>query len=298
MHAEPVLHRAAALFVGTSPPPMRARQLVEVAGLVGLRSGPLVRSGATLCSDALAEYWIATRCRLDQWGRSLRTLGHSGSAPPPQEAGDLLVRLVEEITLSEVLTRIVAAVSLAADSHRGATDAGPIGVNALDGHREASSRLRALVFAWWAADSPRARHARSLARQSENWTDLLLAYVPAGPGIERLAFDPTRLREFAYDSQTHGAASSEAAAPLLAFGIRAAFASARQAPLAEELNRRVAGASLALFGGAGFDGHGLTRSAWMLRAERTAEDTVALIDRLLENDTAWREPRLPQRWRG
>lgn len=276
---------------------MHSRQLVEVAGLLSLRCGPLLKSGATLCSDTLSEYWIASRCRLDCWGRTLRLLGHSRSAPPPDEAGDLLIRLVEEITLSESLTRIVAAICSADDQRRSGEEAGPIGQNALDGHREAASRLRALVFAWWPAESPRSRHSRSLTKQTERWTDVLLAYVAASADVEQYAFDPSRLREYLYDVQTHGAESSQAASQLLAFGLRESFSTARQAPLNEDLNRRIAGSALALFGPAGFDGHGLVRPAWMLRAERTADDTVALLSRLFDDDDTPHGMRLPQRWR-
>ncbi|TWT96716.1 hypothetical protein Pla108_24900 [Botrimarina colliarenosi] len=276
---------------------MPPRQLVEIAGLLSLRSGPLLKSKAAVCSDTLSEYWIASRCRLDEWGRLLRTLGHSRSAPPADEAGGLLIRLVEEVTLSELLARIVAAICAADDLRRTGEEAGPIGQNTLDGHREASSRLRALVFAWWPADSPRSRHARSLTKQTERWTDVLLAYVGVTADVERFAIDPSRLREFAYDVQSHGAESSQAASQLLAFGLRDGFAAATQAPLNGDLNRRIAGAALALFGPAGFDGHGLQRPPWMLRAERTADDTIALVDRLFEDDDTPLGMRLPQRWR-
>lgn len=276
---------------------MHARQLVEIAGLLALRSAPLLKSGADLCSDALSEYWIASRCRLDRWGRSLRVLGHSHSAPPPDEAADQLIRLVEEITLSELLSRVVAGVCLADDGRNGAEEMAPVGLNALNGHREAASRLKALVFAWWPADSPRSRHARSLTKQAERWTDVLLAYVSTAANVDRIAFDTGRLREFAYDSQNRGAASSQAAAQLLAFGLRASFSMANRPPLNDELNRRIAGSALALFGDAGFDGHGLARPAWMLRAERTADDTAALVARLFDDNDPPPGLRLPARWR-
>ena len=275
---------------------MHARQLIEIAGLVGLRATPLLRGDASICQDALSEYWIASRCRLDHWGRSLRSLGHSQSAPP-SDGGDVLLSLAEELILSETLTRIIAAVCHAADARDATEDAGPIGRNALDAQRESLSRLRALTFAWWAADSPKTRHVRSLAKQAEQWTDVLLAYVSFAANIDHLAHDVSRVREYAYDSQLHGAEASGAASQLLLYALRTGFASATQPPITGELNRRVAGAALALFGPGGFDGHGLSRPAWMLRAERTAEDTVAMVDRLFADEQAADRTRLPERWR-
>jgi hypothetical protein len=97
--------------------------------------------------------------------------------------------------------------------------------------------------------------------------------------------------------QTHGADSSQAANQLLSLGLRESFTTARQPPLNDDLNRRIGGAAMALFGAAGFDGHGLPRSAWMLRAERTADDAAALVSRLFEDDSIPKGMRLPQRWR-
>lgn len=270
--------------------------MIETAGLLSLQSAELLRGGAELCSDALSEYWIASRCRLDRWGRSLRLLGHSRSAPPGDEAGDLLMRLSEEMALSEALTRIVAAIGCVHDRRRRGEEAGPIGLNTLDAHREAASRLRALVLAWWPKDSTRSRLARSLARQAEHWTDALLAYVSTAGSIDHLAIDPTRLLEFAYDSQTHGFEASRTSNQLLALALRASFAGARQEPLNPDLNRRIAGAALALFGSEGFDTLGLMKPVWMLRVERHTDDTAALVDRLFSDE----EPgaiRLPARWR-
>lgn len=276
---------------------MYARQLIEVAGLIGLRCSPLLNAPLPICSDALSEYWIASRCRLDHWGRTLRALGHSHSAPPPQDDGDLLLRLSEEITLAEGLARVVAGVCHAYDTRRQGEEAGAIGRSVLDAHRQAISRLRALQFAWWSNGSGKSRHARSLSKQTEHWTDVLLAYVAMAADVECFAFDPSRVREFAYDCQLHGTDASLAASQLLVHSLRTSFSAANQAPLNADLNRRIAGAALALFGSGGFDGHGLVRPAWMLRAERTADDTATLVERLFAEDEAAPATRLPQRWR-
>lgn len=276
---------------------MHARQLVEVAGLIGLRSSPLLHSEKTLCSDALSEYWIASRCRLDDWGRRLRALGHSQSAPPPDASGDLLTRLAEELTLTEPLTRVVAAICHAYDRVSSADEAGAIGRNTLDAHRQTTSRLRALTFAWWANDSPRTRHVKSLVTQAEHWTDVLLAYVSLAADVEHLACDPARVREFAYDSQLHGTDASNGASQLLLYALQTSFVAARQPPLNSVLNRRIAGAAIALFGEGGFDGHGLVRPAWMLRAERTADDAATLVERLFADENTPPASRLPERWR-
>lgn len=275
---------------------MHPRQLIETAGLLSLQSAELLRGGAALCSDALSEYWIASRCRIDCWGRSLRSLGHSTSAPPTEEAGDLLMQLSEEIALAEPLTRVVTAIGCVYDRRLSSEEAGPIGLNMLEAHREAAARLKALRYAWWPKDAPRSRLAQSLVSQAEHWTDALLAYVSIAGPVDNVAIDPTRLLEYAYDSQSHGFQASRASTQLLALALRASFAGAQQPALNPDLNRRIAGAAVALFGSEGFDSLGLTKPAWMLRVERHTDDTAALVDRLFSDE----EPgaiRLPARWR-
>ncbi|MGL4512232.1 MAG: hypothetical protein ACRCT8_04020 [Lacipirellulaceae bacterium] len=278
---------------------MHARELVELAGLMCLRSKPLLDQHPALCDEALSEYWIASRCRLDNWGRALRGLGQSATVAPqhsPSAGHDGLVAIAEEIVLAEVLTRAVAAIALAHDTRHGRTEAAPIGRNALDSQLEARSRLRALCFARWPAESAKARHVRSLGKQADRWTDVLLAYIHRVADVAHLAVDRSRLLEFAYDSQAHGHSSSEAAGQLLGYSLRTSFSAATARVTSPDLNRRVAGAALGLFGPDAFDGLGVIRSPWMMRAERSADTAITLLEGLFDVG-ADRGLRAPERWK-
>lgn len=275
---------------------MHARSLVEIASLASLHSVSLVSQRAPLADDALSEYWIASRCRLDAWGRALRLLGNSRSAGVAVDGPGLLA-LAQEIVLSEVLARVVAGVTHVNDQLTGSDEAGPIGRNALVGCQDAHRRVRALTAIWWGADSPKRRLFRSLEARAASWTDVLLAYVARSGDVEHLAIDRARLREFAYDSHAHSGVSSEATTELLRFALNAAFAAATEPPACPELNRRVAGSVLGLFPLSLFDSVGLIRRPWMIRAERSAEEASAMIEALVTGGTA--NPRLPtaERWR-
>ncbi|MEO1497452.1 MAG: hypothetical protein AAFV43_09910 [Planctomycetota bacterium] len=275
---------------------MHARSLIDVASLVSLHSVSLVRQRAPLPDDALSEYWIASRCRLDAWGRSLRMLGHSETLVQSQ-SGPTLLALSEEIVLSEVLARVVAGVTHVCDAAVRADEAGPIGRNALIGCQDAHRRVRALTTAWWPSDSPKRRLFRSLEARAATWSDVLLAYVARSGDVDHLAIDKARLREYAYDSHAHHGASSEAAAELLRFSLNAAFSAATQPPACPELNARLAGSALGLFPPALFDSHGLARKPWMIRAERSAEEASTMIEKLLAGGTSTGPLPRPERWR-
>ncbi|MEM6798025.1 MAG: hypothetical protein AAF589_00795 [Planctomycetota bacterium] len=295
---------------------MQARDLIETAATLCHGAQPLLDDSPRLCQRALAEYWAASRCRLDEWGRRLSALAHhprtpskstTKSTPAIGDAAGDLATLAEDILLSQTLTRAVAALTVAHDRRHDASESGPIGRNVLAGHDETVSRVRALADAWWRPASSRAARLRLITARTERWTDLLLAYVlplcgtpgdrsPSGHAVE-FTFDPTRAQEFAYDAQTHaGLASSE---HLLRAAIREAFATtnSREEPLGvEPFHRRIAGAAIGMFGPEAFDSYGLLRGTWIARIERVADDTVGMVEDLFNDETP--PPfKAPARWR-
>lgn len=256
---------------------MHARCLLEIAGVVGQTAGPSLRAGAPLASDSLAEYWIASRCRLDTWGRALRRLGHSQTLPPGNEAGDLLVRLVEEITLSVVLARVVTGVAIVSDRAHGCDDAAVVAASTLEAHLDTKRRLRRLVTVWWPPASQRLRYADGLQRQASAWSDVLLARLGGGAGFASLVSDRQRHAQARRDAQQEDTRAARLVERLTQLGLRHGLTGARLPPVAAELNQRIGSAALGLVPAAAFDGFGLPRPAWMLRAERVVEEAVGLI---------------------
>ncbi|MEN1679109.1 MAG: hypothetical protein AAGJ46_05920 [Planctomycetota bacterium] len=288
---------------------MHARELIEVAATLCLDAGRLIDESPKLCQATLAEYWAASRCRLDDWGRQLSALANHGRST--QLADVDANALSTDLLLTQVHTRCVAAIAVAHDRRIGEDDAGPIARNTLAGHDEAIGRLEAIYKARQRPRSPAATSFRLLARRAERWTDLLLGYVlplcgspgatsPAGHAIE-FTFDPARAQEFAYDAHCQtgeGGRWTPAVSRVLHAAIHQAFTPTTGgepvAAPAGDLNRRVAGASLGLFGPEAFDAHGLLRTAWLHRLEQTADDTVGMVEDLFAEEQ--RSFRPPARW--
>lgn len=300
---------------------MHARELIEVAAALALNTRLLLDESPRLCEAALAEYWTASRCRLDEWGRRLRGLANHPRVGT-LEADNELEALVQEIQLSQVLTRTIAALTVAHDRRHHLSEAGAIGRNAVSGHDEAISRVRALTFAWWRASSPQAKWCRNLERRSERWTDLLLGYIlPLCPAAPRqldeidysvvdfsghavdFTFDAARAQEFAYDANSHTAGGGTdgeqrlvSSSQMLGMAIRQAFATAESEPVTGDFNRRIAGGAIGLFGPEVFDDHGTLRSTWLQRMQRTADDTCGMVEDLFQEPRTNRfQP--PVRWR-
>lgn len=274
---------------------MHARELVEIAGLASFHSDSLIEASDELCDDAMAEYWIASRCRLDHWGRSLRSLAHSETFPA-NLGKDALLQLAEEIILSGIHTRNLTALCFAHDKYYQRNETTSIARNLLEGHREAETRMLKLTQAWWGRDSPKSRHIRSLVIQSEHWSDIFLAYIGKSVNVDRWAYDVSRVREFAYDTPEHKARKSNSAWHLLAISIRSNFANVTQPACQSELNRRIAGATLSLFSTKLFDSFGLMQSPWMLRAQRSTDETIGMIDQILAKEEVAEKLTTVPRW--
>ena len=260
---------------------MLAREQAEVAAWACLHARPLIKRSSNLYTDALSEYWIASRCRIDRWGLTLRRLGECG-ASPADENYETLQQLFDEIVIAEILTRAVAAITHLHDLHHNRMEASPIGRNVLTSHRDSRRRLVALLTSWWKTDSEKWRRANKLMRRADRWSDSLLAYTGEAEEVSSFACLPDRVGEFALDARLHEASATNAA--LLVFSLRSSFTASSKSALNAELNRRISGAALGLFGPQAFDSLGLAIPTWMIRIERSAEEAITMIDRLFGED--------------
>jgi hypothetical protein len=272
---------------------MHSRELVELAALASAHGLALVRSGqASLPIEGLGEYWSASKCRLDRWTSALARLSAPAASaaplarPAPDAGGQApalpngdLKSVLEEILISDVLTRVWTAVLAALDRRHGAEENAPIAQRILLGHAEARHRVLTLLVHGPGISSHEALRLDRLRRRSERWTDLLIGHVCNEHDVSEFAANPAVAREFAADLRNHQGWSTESQAwPLLLASLRAAF---RQDVAAvspnRDLNRRIAAGVLACLPPELFDSTGLLRSLWMTRISHAADDAQGLI---------------------
>jgi len=202
---------------------MHGRQLVQVAGWAAAHGEYLIQADSPLPESALQQYWLASKCRIQRWTEVLRRHGRLEADPPhnftPEEnpLNDLersggfpakgkvalsrgrLIATLEEILLSELLSRVWAALLVGYDQHHGGQEASPLARSILQDHLELRSRLLHLLLQPDEYLIHYASRLNQLRTQVERWTDLLLAalveVVPSTP----FAFDPSRVQDFARD---------------------------------------------------------------------------------------------------
>jgi hypothetical protein len=256
---------------------MHAHELSDLAALVAVHGEQLVAADAATMDHALAAYWKASRCRLDRWCRSLALLTkHDDRGEWTQNE----IGSVEEILVSEILSRVVAAIGAAHDVRHSASESAPVVRNIFNSHLDVKRRAVALVVAPH-RDQEQADNFLALRRQCDRWTDLLLAYLAPHAAVDEFAASAARVGDFAFDAREHlrSGASSDMAVTMIVAGMRSSLArlSAGRSPNSD-LNLEIATALIGGFAPDFFDSHGHLRSTWLERIRRVPNEGPLNID--------------------
>jgi hypothetical protein len=264
---------------------MHARDLMELAAIVSAH-GPVLVDAQSLSERQIEQYWTASKCRLDRWGRSLKQFVQ---APPAAGTRERYARwqsiagVCEEVLTGEVLTRVWTAVLCIYDRRRGQAELEPVARSVLIGHLEARHRVLTLMVRGPGVDAEEAVKLNHLRRRCERWGDMLVGYLSPLHDIGEFAFEAARARDFAddlhYQARLRG---GRHAWPLLLASLRGAFrrSLSQESPNAD-LNAQIGGAVLACFQPELFDSTGLLRSLWLHRLQAATDDAQVMIDDLL-----------------
>jgi hypothetical protein len=268
---------------------MHVRELVETSCWVADNAPAFVAFSGPIAMELIEGYWTASRCRLDRWSHALKSLS------TPKAASGLLslarkkparLPLIEEILVSEVLTRVWTAVAAAHDEHRRRSELAPVCRSIFIGHLEARNRALQLLVNHNYTGLQEAVALNRLRRRCERWTDLLLSRVAGLVDIKDLAFDAERIADFQDELGVGSTANGSKLAWQIVLGsIRASFAGglSKESPCAD-LNAKIASSILACLSRDLFDATGQLKSPWIHRLERVSEDTQGMIDKLIQEE--------------
>lgn len=264
---------------------MHLHQLVEVAALVAGQAPALLRTQPHCSESGLEQYWVASKCRLDRWGRTLKQYSTRMQEPavPRSLLWNAAQPLLEEILASEVLTRVWTAVGCGVDAINQGRDIGPIVRGVYIGHQEARNRVLALMLQGQGFGVEAAVTLNRLRHRIERWTDMLLGYVHTACDAREFAFDPQRVAEFAddvrHEQQQPG---GPIAWQVVLTSLRTAFARSLPCePVNADLHERICASILSCFDAEQFDSCGVFKSLWLVRMSNVAKDTQGMIDSLL-----------------
>jgi hypothetical protein len=265
---------------------MHARELVDLAAVVAAHTPALLRSARNIPEESVEAYWVASKSRLDRWGRALKRLtavAQAGGLRPNSPEHRAFRGILEEILAGEVLTRVWSAAMCAYDQTHGADQMEPVARSVLIGQIEARHRVLTILVGRSGLTAEEAMRLDALRRRTERWADLLVGHLAAEYDVSGFAVDPDRARDFADDfAQQRQQEGGRFTWPMVLASLRAAFCEwLEPASPNPDLNAQIAASILTCFPAEVFDGIGTIQSEWSLRISHIAGEAEGMIEELL-----------------
>lgn len=254
------------------------RQIAETAAFASARSAFLIESTAAIPDQHLHDYWKCCRGRTMDWLRKLDGLISEASVTLPEHHVQLWKSaepIIAEVFVTEILTRVWAAILTAADLHRQEAVGGPIALHTLNGHTEARNRSLTLMANTLQVPIAKMSQVDRLRRKAERWSDLLIGHLVLNYQLEGFAFESSRSVEFGQSQMREIiAATDEPVWEFVLAGVRLAFSSVDTVMAPSDVwNRGVVRSVLGSFPADSFDGTGTFKSVRRVRIERPQSDS-------------------------
>lgn len=270
---------------------MHSLELVDLAAVVAVHGPALLYQREMLPEEAVQAYWLASRARFDRWHRSLADCRHLIDSQAFEDIRTWWKTnggLLEEILLSEPLTRVYATLAAVLDENRDHEEVAPIAHSVYVTHLEARSRALRMLLDCQVVSLDSAVMVNKLRRTVERWCDALLGHLVAdSPQTgERYSFEHSRFRALAHDvAQLPHGASRDAAGWLMAAALAQSLrTSVRPEAMYPEQNRAIADSVIMCLRPDLFDSVGIYKSLWLHRLQRGAEQADRVLSQLAQAD--------------
>lgn len=263
---------------------MHSSQLAELGSWVASNATKLVYGSPEQPMLVATSYWTASKIRLQRWVVALKMFekdfDDDSSSHNPWPALEIVV---QEILMSEMLTRIWSATMLTHDGHHQTDEMHGLAHSVHISHIEARNRAVRIMLKGQSADEEAFDRMNGLRRRLERWTDLFLGQLPCSDQASGLGFDRNRVVDFNEEQRdllgpTHITRQQVLTASFSNDILR------DQTPYAAnpEINRDIAAGILACFPSDQFDPTGLPEAARTIWMEKSHHNTQILVDHLME----------------
>lgn len=212
---------------------------------------------------------------------------------PSHDPWPAIETVVEEVFVSEFLTRIWSASVLAHDEYQNSDELFGLAHSVHIGHIEARNRAMRVLLHGQGDNEEAFDRLNLLRRKIERWTDLFLAHNPRLEHAKTFAFDEKRVDDFAEENSEMSQLDFSRRKQILMASFAAEVQSLKSKWAANPaLNKKISSSILNCFPADRFDSLGLPKSFSMILLEKTQHDTQLLVDRLIEIDEESVEPKI------
>ena len=176
--------------------------------------------------------------------------------------------LIQEILLSELLTRVWSATVLIHDWYHESDELAGLAHSIHISQLEAKNRAIRIMIRGRAHDEAAFDRLNAIRRRVERWCDLFLGQLPVVEEAVKFAFDANRVRDFNLENRESTGNESGMRQKILLSSFTSDLNGQQNVFAANpEANREVAAGVLHCFPADRFDGSGLPKSAKMILLE-------------------------------
>jgi hypothetical protein len=172
---------------------MHAIDLAELASTFIRMSVPMTELRLPPRRSAAMEMWLTARYRQENWLHDLAQHRDAIVRPGTSRRARLwaeIMPVIQEILLSEPLSRVVAYIASVWESRGIDSELAPLAASSLASHIEARNRCLHLIVFGSGLAVENAVNVNRLRRNLETYTDQLLSCLPAVANIGMFAFEP------------------------------------------------------------------------------------------------------------
>ncbi len=265
---------------------MNAQELAEIGSWLAAHGQSLI-FGQPQSLDAAKKYWAAAKCRLQRWSTALRMFGNDLSVdredPEFHDPWPAMQIVIQEILISELLTRVWSAMMVGHDRKHETDELGGLAHSVHIGHLEAKNRAIRTMLKGRVANEKEFDRLNKLSHRIERWTDLYLSQLPFCQEAACFAFDQARVADFRSESDLYSAPEMRLRQQILSASMTEDLTEVADCfPANPELNSQIAAGIIACFSADRFDSYGLPKSAQMLWVEKSQGDTEYFIEQLVD----------------
>jgi hypothetical protein len=181
---------------------------VLIADLAAMMSqhGPAILQGSDrVPAEAVSQYWSASRNRLELWHQTMaryRAAEDSGNVMQLKFWWQQHAGIMEEVLVTEMLTRVVAAIAAGLDAMQRVDEISPVTHAVYLSHLEARNRVQQIMLFGRGNSVSDAVRLNRLRRVVERWTDTIIGRVSIEmPDLTRYAINVDRARQHASEAR-------------------------------------------------------------------------------------------------
>lgn len=261
---------------------MHARHQAESAAWIALNAPAVLRSSGRLEGLLAASYWSNAKARQVRWNAALKMFDEDIRNPDrSHNPWPAIETVLDEIIVSEMLTRVWSAVLVSVDEASGQGEMAGLAHSVFIGHMEARNRALRLLIGGRHLNERLFDRANQLRRNIEKWTDLFLAAIPNPQVARRFAFDRARFDDFRGEQGLYPEQELSTRQQVLIRSMASMLESLTGQWIANpELNRRIVDGILACLDREMFAPEGMPKFLQALWMERSHSDAALLLGQL------------------